>query len=293
MTILVGYGPEARGRGGLGLAKMLSQSSGLPLVVCCVVPDRWQPVGPGRAVDSRYQEYLLTQADEAVASAAKHLGQVDAGVEFDVITARSAPTGLLSAAERHHADMLVVGSSAHGAWGHIALGSVTDRLLHSSPLPVALAPRGQRFRLGERVHRVTVAFDGSSANLAVLAQAARVAKEVGATLRVVIFAVRAGMMRTGAGAHIEDDVVAAWRDDACAAVEAARSSLDPELGTGAEMAVAEASTWADALDEPGWEPGDVLVVGSSPGDNLLTRVFLGSTATRIIRHSPVPVVVVP
>ena len=39
-------------------------------------------------------------------------------------------------------------------------------------------------------------------------------------------------------------------------------------------------------------PGDLLVVGSSR-HGPLARVFLGSTATKIVRASPVPVVVVP
>ena len=39
-------------------------------------------------------------------------------------------------------------------------------------------------------------------------------------------------------------------------------------------------------------PWPTLVVGSSSG-GALARVFLGSNATRVVRHSPVPVVVVP
>ena len=38
--------------------------------------------------------------------------------------------------------------------------------------------------------------------------------------------------------------------------------------------------------------GDVLVVGSS-AIGPVARVFLGSRATKIVQHSPVPVVVVP
>ena len=38
--------------------------------------------------------------------------------------------------------------------------------------------------------------------------------------------------------------------------------------------------------------GDVLVVGSS-SIGPVARVFLGSRAAKIVRHSPVPVVVVP
>ena len=46
------------------------------------------------------------------------------------------------------------------------------------------------------------------------------------------------------------------------------------------------------MDELEWEPGEVLVVGSSRVGQL-ARVFLGSGAIKIVRYSPVPVVVVP
>ena len=56
--------------------------------------------------------------------------------------------------------------------------------------------------------------------------------------------------------------------------------------------IATGSSWVDAMDELEWEPGEVLVVGSSPVGTL-ARVFLGSRAIKIVRYSPVPVVVVP
>ncbi len=59
-----------------------------------------------------------------------------------------------------------------------------------------------------------------------------------------------------------------------------------------ETVIGQGETWAEALDDIGWEQGDVLVVGSS-GIGPVAQVFLGSRATKILRHSPVPVVVVP
>ena len=47
------------------------------------------------------------------------------------------------------------------------------------------------------------------------------------------------------------------------------------------------------MDRLDWNRGDVLVVGSSSSSHLLTRVFLGSSAAKIVRNSPVPVIVVP
>lgn len=294
MTIVVGYGPEARGRGGLELARMLAHSAALPLVVACVIPDRWQSVGLGRAVDGDYEVFLRGLASQALDRAQEVLGSTEVDVSYDVVTSRSAPAGLLAAADRHGAKLLVAGSSSAGAWGHVVLGSVTDRLLHSSPVPVGLAPRGLRCGPGQVVTRVTVAVDGTDASRQVVERAAAVAQEVGARLRLVTFAVRGGTMYPPeVGLHAEDKVMQAWREDAHRIVEASLAGLHADLVDRPQLHVAEARSWAEALDEPGWDDGDVLVVGSSASQPLLSRVFLGSTATRIIRHSPVPVVVVP
>ncbi len=53
------------------------------------------------------------------------------------------------------------------------------------------------------------------------------------------------------------------------------------------------SSWGRAMDRLEWHRGDVLVVGSSSTSSLLQRVFLGSSAAKIVRNSPVPVLVVP
>jgi nucleotide-binding universal stress UspA family protein len=143
----------------------------------------------------------------------------------------SAPAGLLQLAEEHEANLIVLGSSSAGLFGHVALGSVTDRLVHSSPVSIALATRGFRCRPGSKVVRVT--------------------------------------------------------NEALAQVEELS-----EAPRKVETAIGHGETRAEAVDEIGWEQGDVLVVGSS-GIGPVAQVFLGFRATKILRHSPVPVVVVP
>jgi nucleotide-binding universal stress UspA family protein len=59
-----------------------------------------------------------------------------------------------------------------------------------------------------------------------------------------------------------------------------------------QLVVGRGETWEEAMEDVDWEDGDVLVVGSS-SIGPVARVFLGSRATKIVRHSPVPVVVVP
>ena len=179
--------------------------------------------------------------------------------------ARSAPAGLLEVAERREAAIIVVGTS-----GQPAIGSVTARLLHGSPVPVALAPHGFRSRPGARVERVTAAFGGSAG---LVDAAGAVAATLAAPLRIASFAVPVH-------APFAADLLERWAQE----LEAAAGQAPAVVGHGA--------SWQQAIDDVEWRDGDVLVVGSSSAAPP-ARVFLGSRASRIIRHSPVPVIVVP
>ena len=53
------------------------------------------------------------------------------------------------------------GRPRRGVLGRVALGSVTDRLVHSSAVPVAMPPRGYRCGAGGLVTRVTAAYGGT------------------------------------------------------------------------------------------------------------------------------------
>jgi len=277
MTLVVGFSPDGRGHAVLHLAAMLARSAGEDVVVGAVVPSPWLP-GPAR-IDAEYQADLERTAEAALEEARRRLPD-GVAARFQVVHARSAPAGLLELAAEHDAAAIVLGSSSAGPLGQVALGSVSDRLVHSSPFPVALAPRGFRCRGECPVRRVTAAFGGSGEEL--VAIAAREAARIGATLRVASFAVRPrAPIVAGVGQEGEDSIVAQWERDVRAAV--------PE---GVEAVIGHGETWAEALEDLEWEDGDVLVVGSS-SIGPVARVFLGSRASKIVRVSPVPVVVVP
>ncbi len=293
MTVLVGYSPEAREHGGLALAAMLARSSGEGLVVCCVVPDRWESVSVAR-VDAEYANYLSGLAHDALADAKVFLGE-DVGAEYVVRTGRSVATTLAKEAAASEARVLVLGSSSNGPWGRVALGSVTDRLLHSAALPLALAPLGFRAPNDAVVRRATVGLDGTRLSEAVLVAAARMTHQVSVDLRVITFAVRDHTMYTSqVGSRAEVMVMQAWREQADAMQLKALNWLATHEGTSTptEVAIVDGRDWADALARVGWVEGDVLVLGSSP-HGPISRVFVGSTATKILQSSPVPVILIP
>ena len=290
MTLVVGVAPESPGRAALHVAAMLARSGGEDLLLCAVVPSPWPP-GLAR-VDAEYREHLEGSAREALEEASAHVPE-DVGAATAVQHARSAPAGLIDVAEQRDASAIVAGSSAAGVFGHVSLGSVSDRLVHSSPVPVALATRGFRCRPDARVTRVTAAYGGAEDELVVAA--ARVAARVGATLRIASFAVRARPPYTsGVGREAQGSIMREWAREidagARTALERVKALAQVPPGVTAEIGAGE--TWDDALEDVEWDDGDLLVVGSST-IGPVARVFLGSRASKIVRHSPVPVLVVP
>jgi nucleotide-binding universal stress UspA family protein len=65
----------------------------------------------------------------------------DAGVKYRSLVVEDDPaSGLLDAASREHADMLVLGSHGHGRVVQRVLGSVTYKVAHRAECPVVIVP---------------------------------------------------------------------------------------------------------------------------------------------------------
>jgi nucleotide-binding universal stress UspA family protein len=292
VTVLVGLPRDERAPAAIHLGVMLARSLDQDLLVCTVVPPPWPP-GMGR-IDAEYQEYLDRSAQEAIEQA-RGLVPADRAADFVVARARSTSTGLLEVARERGARLLALGSSTAGVLGRVAFGSVADRLLHTSPLPLVLGPRGFRCRPDATVRRVTAAFGATESADELVIAVAGVAARAGAALRVASFAVRPRTPLTaGIGSRAEDAVAREWAADAKGAQRAVLEQVEklPRRPSAVEPVVGHGSDWAGAIEDIGWDDGDLFAVGSSPAGPL-EHVFIGSRSSRIVRHSPVPVVVVP
>jgi nucleotide-binding universal stress UspA family protein len=292
MSIVVGLDPGQRSASPVHLAAMLARSAGTDLVVAVVLPGAW-PMTAGGA-DAEWRRYARDAANAVLDHAAAVLGD-SVPAEFVLHEAPSARRGLAELAEQRGADLVVVGSSSAGPHGRVVLGSESDALLHAAPVPVAIAPRGFRAAAAARVGRVTAAYRGAGASDELVLGAAAVASSVGAELRIASFAVVPRTSGTsGAGLDAEQRIADDWAADVernATEVLAAVSSLPspPELGA---TVIGRGETWEAAMDDVDWRADEVLVVGSSTLGPI-ARVFLGSRATKVVRNSPVPVVVVP
>lgn len=297
MTILVGFSPDKGGRASLDLAAQLARSGARePLAVATVIAHPWGTPSMAK-IDGEFAAWATSQGDLALSAAREHLARTspDVSCTFHPVTGRSIPRALSEAAHRIGADLIVIGSSSEGRLGQVVMGSTAEHLLHSSSISIAVAPRGYRVPRGGTISRVTCSFSASKESVDLIKAAAAWTNRLGVPLRIATFGVRGRTMYPPAvGLHSEDLVLDQWVDQTkhaqAEAVRQAAAIGQPQVdiltavGTGAE--------WPDALDDLDWDPGEMLVIGSSKS-GVLAKVFLGSQAIKIIRSSPVPVLVVP
>ncbi len=194
------------------------------------------------------------------------LGEGGVNVETHIIEALPAD-GILREAASTGADLIVMGTHGRSGFNRWMLGSVTERILRESSVPlltVRSAPRGP-------IHRILSPIDGSEASRNAFGLAAR----LGACFDAGITAL-----------YVHEDGSAAVPPDLCnwiPAEERARCSIRELVlhGDPAEEIVAHAAD----------EAFDLLVIGA-PHKRFFEGLVLGTTTLRAVRHAPCPVLTV-
>jgi nucleotide-binding universal stress UspA family protein len=290
MTVIAGFSSSRQGVAPLHLATQLARSTGAKIIAAVVV-ERPLPAGID-PIEDEYRGYLAAQA---TASLERVVAQIPGDYDISVVThhATSVPNGLMELVAEHGADLVVVGSSSSGLLGRIALGTVTERLVYTSKVPVAIAPRGYPSSPAP-VRRLTAAYRDGADAAELIATSAELAKRWGARLRIASFTVRPFTMFGGSiERSAEELVIQQW---ARRTTDAAIKQLDDVRTTVAvpdvDVVIGTGTEWREAVDDIAWEPGDVLVLGSGAAGPL-AQVFLGTAASKILRHAPVPVMIVP
>jgi nucleotide-binding universal stress UspA family protein len=292
VTVVVGYLAGKGGRSALHLAVEAATTRKTPLTVVTVVPRPWMTPSPAR-IDAEYAQYAEQLAAGSAKEAQQHIGALADGlkVSYHKVAHRSVSGGLLEAVEELAADALVLGSAADGKLGQVVVGSTADRLLHSSPVPLAISPRGYRGSKAGGLSRITCAYPGTPESLHVVERVAALAERLGVPMRVVTFAVRGRTMYPPeVGLRAEDSILEAWASHARELLAQLKS--DGIVGDDVVLQVVTGNGWDQALDAAEWQEGELLALGTSPAGGI-ARVFLGSRGSKILRHSPVPVLVLP
>ncbi|GAA2207217.1 hypothetical protein GCM10009850_026750 [Nonomuraea monospora] len=205
------------------------------------------------------------------------------GAEYVAHTHRGSGRGLVELARRRGADVVVIGSASGSGRGRISVGSTADQLLHSSSVPVLLAPRGYGDQPPAAFDRLTVAYRRGPGCDAAVKDAAGTAAALGVPLRLVTLVISSGRR-----ARIEEEMLVRLRDQAAADLHAAARGRP--TGRAVEVEVLEGRNVAQALGTTSWLPGEMIICASSD-TGPLRRVFLGDTSMKIVRASTCPVMI--
>jgi nucleotide-binding universal stress UspA family protein len=290
MTIIAAISASQQGIAPFHLAAQIARSTGDKIVAAAVVERPWPPRAD--PVEDEYLGYVTSQARQSLE---RMVGKLPAELDTWVVVhqSTSVPTGLTDLAAEIGAELVVVGSSSSGLLGRVALGSVTNRLVHTAAVPVAIAPRG--YPLGpDPIRRLTAAYGGEADINGLIPAAAELATRWPVQLRIVSFTVRPVRMFGGSiESSAEDLVIQQWSrrtfDDIAKQLNAVRDRISvPDV----DVVVGTGHDWREAVEDVPWEAGDMLLLGSGAAGQV-AQVFLGSAASKILRHAPVPVMIVP
>lgn len=281
MRLAVGYLAIPGGADAVALGVRLARSLDAELDLCIVLP---QNRGIPAAVP---QDTLAEQAQEWLAEGLAQIPD-DVVAHGHVSFSDSVADGLIREVHRLGADAVVVGGSGGGLVGGYSLGSVVNELLYSAPVPVAVAPKGTRLSTVERVREVTCAIGQRAGADTLLDAALQAAERADVPLRLVSLVAldpMYGSLRSDADAVRDRAMTHAHQ-----VLDEAKAYL-PE-GFTVTATVVDGPTVEEAISRLPWHDGDLIMVGSS---RLAAprRLFLGSTAAKMLRVLDVPMVVVP
>jgi nucleotide-binding universal stress UspA family protein len=268
----------------MALGARLARTLGAEVEACIILPaDQALHLSGTRDYEAVLAEHAEKWLADALASVPDDV-VAHSHVAFD----DSFADGLIRETARLEADLIVVGGSGGGLAGSYSLGSVVNELLHSAPVPVAVAPRGTRESKIDRVREVTCAIGQREGADLLLETAVRFSKAAGTPLRLVSLV---ALDPTFGALRGDEDAV---RERALAharkVLDTAKSSL-PE-GFPVTATAVEGPTVEEAVRKLEWHDGDLIMVGSSRL-SAPRRLFLGSTAAKMLRVLDVPMMVVP
>ena len=283
MRYVVGYTANARGHDAVHLAVALARNHDVSLDLVLVIPED-SPFNAVYPPETGYNDILNEQAqrwlDEGLA-----LVPADVTARAHIRRGDSEAQALIEAAVEMDAAALVIGASSGGLFKRFTIGSVAGSLLHSSPVPVALAPHG--YERTAPITRLSCGFGTRPGADELLDVAVESARDRGLPLRLVSLLALDG----GNSPGLAD---AAWvhAADRLAAVGSSSETTGSAAVPEPEIVVAQGRTIEEAVDRIDFEDGEILLIGSSRlAQHRAT--FLGSTANRILRALPVPMIVVP
>jgi len=185
-------------------------------------------------------------------------------------------------AHEHDVDLIMMPTHGYGPFRSLLLGSVTAKVLHDTTCPVWTAAHVAEAPCRDHVDWRTIlcAVDGTPKSVALMSWTKELAKQAGATLRLV-HAIPA--MQSFPARQMDREFEETMRKQAHEAIE----KLEASVGIDAELCVTPGHVAEIVSEEARRHEADLVVIGRGAMHEKLGR--LRTHAHGIIRQAPCPV----
>ena len=279
-------------------AVLLAKAANCPLDLVMVVTPTIAP---------RFAEHMTeaeaTRHEEARKAALAYLHEVGARVTSESglsVTGHVQMGPIADALDAHarerNARLVVLTSHGRGAIQRAWLGSVTDGLVRRTPAPILVVrPPGDAAPasfLGEGFRHVLIPLDGSPAARAILEPIVELLGTEGVTYTLARVLVAQRPVPSTYLPHVAEDNrrAAEARVEAEELLATRRGELESR-GAAVNTRVLEHPSAAQGILELSEELGADLIAMTTEGRGGVGRLLVGSVADKVIRGSPVPVLV--
>jgi nucleotide-binding universal stress UspA family protein len=212
------------------------------------------------------------------------------GVRAEKVFVHDSPAdGILAAARETNAELIVVGTHGRKGVARTVLGSVSERILRASSVPVLIVTRHAKPPQRERpFSRALVAVDDSECSKAALAFAADLAGRMGTRLTLCGVVDMTGLDVMSDGSYSFEPSL-----HAAAMTLAQSATVTPGIAPFLDDEVVAKGEPATTIEHTAMQRNcDLIVVGSHRRQGL-RRALEGSVAETLARDSAIPVIVVP
>jgi len=212
-------------------------------------------------------------------------------IKLEEIRNISAAAGILEYVEDGGADLVVLGTQGHSRIARFLLGSVTEKVVRYSPVPVLTVGPGRKgYRNSPLYQRILVPYDFSEYASSAVEQGLKIARLYGARMWII---------------YVVEQVtfpgqIKAWQEHVTAEapnlLEDLRRSLETELDISdvkdveiqVQIGHGDGKAHTSICSFVSENEIDLVVMGTY-GLSGFERVLLGSTTEKVIRTSPCPV----
>jgi len=229
---------------------------------------------------------LATLAKREVKGSVTVTSSVRTGKPFHEIT---------TAAGEGAADLIVIATHGHTGVERVLLGSTAERVVRHAPCPVLIVPaRELPKRAGKtppfNLKKILVPIDFSNLSKDALPYAVLLAGHYGAEL-LLLHIVEKFPIDSLLGRELSHQTTVPLMKQAEADLERTAENLSKATGVQATAVVRGGTPFAEICDAAKTGSADLIVL-TTHGHTGLKHVWLGSTAERVVRHAPCPVLVV-